>query len=80
MEHVPHTGPLRDYAGANHTSCDSSIFLQLPLTWGGCVPAGSLQPRWSIGAGEAMRMRPDSFCICLTAILGFIEDFTALIL
>lgn len=25
MEPVPHTGPLRDYAGANHRSCDSSI-------------------------------------------------------
>lgn len=38
MEHVPHTGPLRDYAGANHRSCDSSISLQLPLTWGGLCP------------------------------------------
>lgn len=25
MEPVPHTGPLRDYARANHRSCDSSI-------------------------------------------------------
>lgn len=58
MEPVPHTGPLRDYAGANHRSCDSSISLQLALTqgWGGgavsLLEACSQGGRW--GGGSKM--------------------------
>lgn len=63
MEPVPHTGPLRDYAGANHRFCDSSISLQLALTWGG----GVLRPCWkpaakvADGAGGSKTHVPELF-------------------
>lgn len=79
MEPVPHTGPLRDYAGANHRSCDSSISLQLALTRGGeLCPCWKPAAKVAGGAGAVRRMRPNSFCICVAAIAGFIGDFTVL--
>lgn len=80
MEPVPHTGPLRDYAGANHRSCDSSISLQLALTRGarGVCPCWKPAAKVADGAGEVRRMHPNSFCICVAAIQGFIGDFTVL--
>lgn len=76
MEPVPHTGPLRDYAGANHRSCDSSISLQLALTRvGGACPCWKPAAKVADGAGAVRRMQPNSFCICVAAIAGFIEGF-----
>lgn len=67
MEPVPHTGPLRDYAGANHRSCDSSIS---GCSWNwreGLCPCCKPATELANGARELKARQ-----------LGFIGDFRVL--
>lgn len=52
MEPVPHTGPLRDYAGANHRSCDSSISRYSWHWREGLCPGWKPAAKVANGAGE----------------------------